>query len=263
MPALREVQETFRVALLGGGDAVALGLIAGDDAARAARFGVYRNNVAVSLADVLAATFPAVRRLVGEGFFAYAGSQFIAAHPPRRACLAEYGADFAGFLASFPPCRDLSYLPDVARLEWLVNAAAAAADAPRAAPQDLAAVTAEDAPRIVFALDPALGYLESPFPIERIWRENRECGGGTVSLDEGGVRLEIGRGGAGIFVRALGAGAFAFRAALATGLDLEDAVARALSAAPGFDPAGALADLFRDGAVSAVVLPSPMQGCHP
>jgi len=263
MPALREVQESFRAALLGGDAVAALGLIAGDDAARAMGFGVYRNNVAASLTDVVAATFPAVRRLVGEGFFAYAANEFIAAHPPRQACLAEYGADFAGFLAAFPPCRDLPYLPDVAQLEWLVNVAAVAPDAPRAAPQDLAAVSAEDAPRIVFALNPALGYLESPFPVERIWRENRTCDGGAVRLDEGGVRLEIGRGGDGIFVRALGAGAFAFRDSLASGADLESAVAQALAAEPGFDPGSALADLFRDGAVAAVIPPSPTQGRNP
>ena len=33
------------------------------------RFAVYRNNVTVGLVDALAAIFPAIQRLVGEGFF--------------------------------------------------------------------------------------------------------------------------------------------------------------------------------------------------
>jgi len=263
MPALREVQDSFRAALLSGDAADALGLIAGDDASRAAGFGVYRNNVAASLTDVLAVTFPAVRRLVGAGFFAYAAHDFIAAHPPRQACLAEYGADFPGFLAGFPPCRALAYLADVARLEWLVNAAANAPDANWAAPQALAAVAAEDAPRLAFALDPALGYLTSPWPIERIWRENRDCDGGAVALDEGGVRLEIGRNGDGVFLRERAPGDFAFRAALAEGVNLENAVVQAIAADPDFAPERALADLFRDGAVAAVIPPSRPQGLRP
>src|SRR5258708_7527421 len=116
MLALGEVQAAFRRALLDGDDGALAALVAADGIAAAKRLAVYRNNVQISLTDALRDTFPAVCRLVDERFFAYAAHAFLTGHPPQRACLAEYGAGFADFLAAFPPCRALVYLPDVPRL---------------------------------------------------------------------------------------------------------------------------------------------------
>ena len=75
------------------------------------------------LTNALRLSYPAVRRLVGAEFFAGMAAQYIAAHPPRSACLNDYGGAFATFLAGFLPAAGLAYLPGVARLEWAVNRA--------------------------------------------------------------------------------------------------------------------------------------------
>jgi len=107
MPALRELQAEFRQALLGG-DAAALGRLIRDDGLPAdARLDIYRNNVFVSLKQVLKDTFPVVCRLVDERFFVYATDEFIRVNPPEQACLFAYGGGFTDFLAEFPPCRGL------------------------------------------------------------------------------------------------------------------------------------------------------------
>src|SRR5260370_8274137 len=111
MLALREVQAAFRRALLDGDDGALAALVAADGIAATERLAVYRNNVQISLTDALRDTFPAVCRIVDERFFAYAAHIFLGRHPPRRACLAEYGAGFADFLPPFPPCPYLVYLP--------------------------------------------------------------------------------------------------------------------------------------------------------
>ena len=84
----------------------------------AARFAIYRNNVAVGLRDSLAATYPVVASLVGEAFFAEMARAFVAAEPPMSPILIEYGGGFADFIDRFRPADDLPYLSDVARLEW-------------------------------------------------------------------------------------------------------------------------------------------------
>ncbi len=256
MPALREVQAAFGRALLGGDESALLALIADDGIAASERLAVYRNNVQTSLTDVLRDTFPVVCRLVDERFFAYAAHEFLTANPPRRACLAEYGAGFADFLAAFPPCRELVYLPDVARLEWLMSAAAHAADAEPLPPASLAGIVAADAPRLCFRLDPSLGLLASAWPIDRIWRANRPeaHGDAAVDLAAGGVHLEVSRQSSDVVFRALDAARFAFRQAIAGGAALEVATAVALAADGQFDLGAALADLFRDGAVVAFTL---------
>lgn len=259
MPALRDVQAAFRRALLEGEANDVTALIVEDGLAAEERLGVHRNNFFASLTAVLRDTFPAVCRLVDERFFAYAAHEFIRQAPPSRAVLAEYGAGFAGFLADFPPCRTLSYLADVARLEWLMARAATAAMAEPLAASALAAIAPEDAPRLVLRLHPALGFLASPFPIDRIWRANRQESADTPAIDlaAGGVRLEVSRGGSDVLMRPLDAASFAFRQALAQGNALEAAAVLALEAAPDFDLARGVSDLFGDGAVVALELPPP------
>jgi hypothetical protein len=259
MPALREVQAAFRRALLEdeAGDITAL--ILEDGLAAEERLGVHRNNFLASLTAALRDTFPAVCRLVDERFFAYAAHDFIRHAPPSRAVLAEYGAGFAAFLADFPPCRALAYLGDVARLEWLMARAAAAASSRPLAASALAAIAPEDAPRLLLWLHPSFGFLASPFPVDRIWRVNRQDGADAPAIDlaAGGVRLEVSRPATDVLMRPLDAASFAFRQALAQGGTLEAAAALALEAAPDFDLARGLGDLFRDGAVVALELPPP------
>lgn len=253
MLALREVQAAFRRALLEQDDGAFAALVADGGVAVADRLAVHRNNLRISLTDALRDTFPVVCRLVDERFFAYAAHEFVTAHPPRRACLAEYGEDFAGFLTDFPPCRALTYLPDVARLEWLLNVAAHAADAAPLPPSSLAVVAAADTPRLVFRLAPSLGLLASPWPVDRIWRLNQPGvdSDEVIDVGAGGVHLEVARQGGGVVLRALAAASFAFRQAIAGGARLATAAATALAADAQFDLAAAIAELFREGVVVA------------
>ena len=255
MPALRELQRAVARALLDEEDTGAvLALIADDGIAAAERIAVHRNNLFSALTDTLRAGFPAVCRLVDERFFAYAAHEFIRAFPPRRAVLAEYGEGFAGFLRHFPPCRDLPYLSDVARLEWLMQAAAHAEDRAPIAMSALAGVAADDAPHLALHLHPAFGLMDSPFPIDRIWRANR----GENPIDEaidlaaGGVHLQVDRRAADVMLTALDAASFAFRLALLSGGTLEAAANAALGIDAAFDLTQALAALFTEGAIVGV-----------
>ena len=186
MLALRDLQRAFREALLEDNeraiDAMATEISDGGMSARE-RLAIYRNNVFASLTDVLKETFPAVVRIVDERFFSYAAHEFIAQHPPAKASLLEYGGEFADFLEAFPPARELAYLADVARFEWLMNTAAHATDAEPASVDALAQVSPENAERLMFRLDSSVGYLASPFPVDTIWRANRSCDSGDAVID--------------------------------------------------------------------------------
>src|SRR5688572_20037767 len=62
------------------------------------RYGVYRNNVTVSLIDALAAIFPATMRITGERFFRTMARFHICASPPTSPLLFEYGREFPDFI---------------------------------------------------------------------------------------------------------------------------------------------------------------------
>src|SRR5882724_2689625 len=121
-------QRLFAGALLGSDRPIPDGLTSWNRPRPERRFAVYRNNVAAGLIRALASRFPVTEKIVGEAFFAGMAQAFIALHPPRSALLLSYGDDFAGFVETFDPAAELSYLPDVIRLEAARGKAYHAAD---------------------------------------------------------------------------------------------------------------------------------------
>lgn len=140
----------------------------------AARFAVYRNNVAVGLIKALEAKFPTVLRLVGDEFFRGMAGVYCSGHKPKTPLIFEYGADFPDFVDRFEPARSVAYLGDVARLEaaWLYSYHAA--DAFPLAIKDLAQVPAERLGHLKLTPHPAAAIVSSAFPIGSIWVANRE-----------------------------------------------------------------------------------------
>jgi hypothetical protein len=220
------------------------------------RLAVYRNNVLASLTEALRETFPVVCRLVGEPFFAFAAREFIAVHPPSCPELSAYGGAFPDFLAAFPPCRELVYLADTARLEWLMNVALYAGDVACVSASCLSGTAPEEAARLTFRFHPASGYLASAWPIDQIWLANQpEATDERVDLDAGGVRLEVSRSDHGVAFRTLEGAEFAFRKSLAGGAPLGIALEDVIASHSDFPVSQALAAVFEASLVVAVSLP--------
>ncbi|MGH6880035.1 HvfC/BufC N-terminal domain-containing protein [Hypericibacter sp.] len=222
------------------------------------RLQIYRNNCLISLTEALKATFPVMHRLVGDSFFRTAATAFIKDHPPREPRLAAYGAAFADFIAHYPPAASLIYLADMARLEWALNRAWHAPDAPVLTPADLAQA-AETLP--VLRLHPACRLLESPWPIETIWRVHQSDDDANVriDLDEGGSRLLVYRQEFDVAMAAISRGEFLMLARLATGATLESALTEALEADPALDVAAALAGALTRGCLIQVTAETSRQ----
>ncbi|HXQ40440.1 MAG TPA: DNA-binding domain-containing protein [Candidatus Udaeobacter sp.] len=259
MSALRELQCAVGRAVLGRDEASIVEAIHGDGLDPAARLGIYRNHYLFSLTEALKAIYPVVCRLVDERFFDYAARGFIDKAPPREPCLFEYGAAFPNFLAEFPAAAKVIYLPDVARLEWAINAAL---HAPAEAPIDgsaFAGVAGADYSKLVFRLQPSVGFLASDWPVDRIWQANRPENEnvGPLDLDEGGCCLEIRQQDDAVVFRRLEAGDFALRKALAEGQSLEAAAAVVLERDPLFDLPMALRRLMGEGLIVGFRLSSP------
>ena len=252
MTALRELQSAIGRAVLGLDEASIVTAIHGDGLEPAARLGIYRHHYLTSLTEALKAIYPVICRLVDERFFAYAAHGFIDRAPPREPCLFEYGATFPDYLAELPAAASLVYLPDVARLEWAINAALHAPAEPPVLATGFAEVPMADYPRLVFRLQPSLRLLASDWPVDRIWQanqpENENVGG--VDLDEGGCRLEIRQQGDAVVFRRLDAAEFEFRNVLAEGSSLEAAAAAMLVHEPSFDLAAALGRLISEGLIA-------------
>ena len=117
----------------------------------AERLAIYRRAVFANYRNALGATYPVVKKLVGEPFFHAAVDAFVLAHPSVSGDLNVYGGEFGAFLAGYGPAAALPYLPDVARLEWAMDEASRAADddaSPDAVLAAFAAVTPERLPAL-------------------------------------------------------------------------------------------------------------------
>ncbi|MCB1391241.1 MAG: putative DNA-binding domain-containing protein [Rhodobacteraceae bacterium] len=205
------------------------------------RFAVYRNNVQHGLTRALAQRYPVVERLVGAAFFAAMARVFAAAHPPATPVLLDWGADFAAFLAGFPPARALTYLPDVARLEWARGLAFHAADTPAADAACFAELSAE---RLRLRLAPSVLAFDARHPAVSIWRLNQT--GATPAAPPAGPEFAlIGRTpGFAVVVEPLDAARHAILCALLAGQSLAQAATA--------DPTPLLALLIRHQLIAEI-----------
>ncbi|HKJ09085.1 MAG TPA: DNA-binding domain-containing protein [Gammaproteobacteria bacterium] len=230
MPSLHELQRAFADAIFHDPGVVPAppdGIPAG------APMEVYRNNVFTNLSDGLSSIYSAVHALVGEQFFEHTAGQYVLATASRSGNLNDFGADFAAFLTHFEPARGLPYLPDVARVEWLIHEALLAADADPMDPATLAELSPADYGTIRFELHPSVRLMESDYPLLRIWELCQTADDGdeqpAINLDEGGARLLVARPRLQVDMTALRPGEYAFLDAIVQGLPFETVCTRALS----------------------------------
>jgi hypothetical protein len=193
-----------------------------------ARWMIHQHNCRSSLANALRWSFPAVRSLVGEDFFEAMALQFMRWHAPDGSCLDDYGSEFPQFVADFPPAHALSYLSDVARLEWAVNRALHASDAERLEPACLAALDQAALARVCFRPHPAVSVLHVQSPADTIRRavlEQDDTTMAAIDLRPAPLYLLVEREAAGVEVHRLSAAAARFTERLLAGEPLYEALA--------------------------------------
>lgn len=255
MPALAEFQAVFAAALLAPGRAVPADLGRPGMPQPVRRFGVYRNNVTVSLIEALEAAFPAVRRLVGAEFFKAAARVYARQQPPRSPVMLFYGETFPDFLESFEPAAGVPYLGDVARLEWARLKAYHAEDATALPIACLAPVPEGEISQVTFTLHPSLTLLRSRFPVASLWAATSGASSDHDVDMKRGEEVAVLRPDADVDLRVLPAGGYVFLQALSAGANLGLAASEAAGACETFDLAAHLAGLFDLGAVAAVHAP--------
>lgn len=245
MPTHDAFQQAFAGSLHGG--ALPPGVTAADPSEAARRFDVYRNNVAVSLTEALAARFPVVGQLVGAAFFRAMARFYAEIDPPRTPVIAEWGAEFADFLAQFQPLAGYPYLPDVARIEYARGRAYHAGDALAINPAQIAGA---DPDRLRLMLHPSVTVLHLSHPAVSIWAKHQPGGAQTPIPAGAEIALILRVPSFQVPVTAIGPGDAALITALQSGATLTDAAVLAADADPHHAPQPILLHLMRVGAIT-------------
>ncbi|HKA15574.1 MAG TPA: putative DNA-binding domain-containing protein [Myxococcota bacterium] len=166
-------------------DGSALGsLIRGDrSAAPVDRLAIYANAWFARLHDCLRDDFGALARALGPDAFHDLCKTYLMIYAPSQPSLQRMGAHLADHLAAEPFAeifaRRCAWAADLARLEWAINEAFTAPDAPVLAREDLAAVPPEAWAELRFEATPSLLLLTCEWPVqiarERFEREDAEA----------------------------------------------------------------------------------------
>jgi len=146
---------------------------------------VYHASAAANFCLALAATYPVVRRLVGDAFFAEAARRFSLSHASGSGDLNEYGIGFPAFLAAYPHASALEYLPDVARLEWACHECESAPDAAAFDFDALARIEPSRYAGLRLVLHPSVRLIESAHAIVAICEANAPGHDGAPGRLEG------------------------------------------------------------------------------
>jgi len=216
------------------------------------RYAVYRNNVTMGLVRALEANFPAVRRLLGEAYFAGLARSFVQARPPTSPLLFHYGEHFPAFLATETDLAAYPYLADVARLEQLWRRAYHAADARVLDGRDLS-LEPEALMCLRFAPHPSTALLASSYAVASIFAANRG-GDGAVEDAARPEAVLVTRPQLDVIVTLLAAEQFDFLSALTGGATLADAAERAFAAADSFDLAATIRLMVEAGAFHRLIM---------
>ncbi|KAA0982659.1 DUF2063 domain-containing protein [Pseudomonas sp. ANT_J12] len=221
-------------------------------------FTVYRNTVLKGTTDALLANFPTVERLVGTDWLRSAAAIHARLSPPTDARLLHYGADFPGFLDSFAPAQDMSYLGDVARLDLLWTQVHCAVDEPGLELNDLSQFPETELGNLRLTPSASSRWLWLPdCPAYTIWRVNREQLEMQEELDWQGEGALLTRKAGRVHWQAASAADCAFLDACAAHLPLDLAADKAIETEPDLNLENLIIRLVSADAFAAVDLGRP------
>lgn len=147
------------------------------------RVAVYTGGYLARTQEALAEVYEAVRHLIGARAFTALAEGYAARYPSHDYNLSFTGRHLPELLDAWPLTQRLPFLPDLARLEWLVCQAFHAFDHPALSPIQVAALNPEAWPRIRLTFQPSVAILASSWPVLDLWQAR------TLPRDQ--IRLEV------------------------------------------------------------------------
>ena len=250
--SLRELQNQFLAALYDAAASGPVGSIAGNGLAPEARLGIYRHSFNETQTAALRIGYPAVLALVGEAWFDQTARSYRRAHPSDSGNLQGFGARLADYLETLPACRNLAYLPDVARLEWLRQQTILAAESKSITSDIFAQSLKSTDESLRITLHPSLHLLGSQHAILTIWRFATQPSPEKLTLDGDGENVLLWREDGKVVMAALDPASFACIATLAQGHSLQEAYADAAGFDPDFDLAMCVESLLQRGLIAGI-----------
>ena len=185
--------------------------------------------------------------------------QYRAQHPSRSGDLQYLGERYPDYLRASFGDTEYGYFADVAALEWAYQMALTAAEQ---APVDLGKlrkVAPEHYERLLFVPRPAVGIVESQYPIFAIWQANRPSTAESdveIRLDSGPSRVLLIRRADHVELREVSAGTCGLMRQFQRGATLGEAAISLAAEIPDFDLDACLKNVMILEAIGGIELSS-------
>ncbi|MBE8221145.1 MAG: DUF2063 domain-containing protein [Bdellovibrionales bacterium] len=82
---------------------------------------IYQNNFFSTHIDSLKTSYSKTFEIIGKKTFEQTARDYIKAYPPKKESIQNYGHEFSNFLKHYKHTKNLLYLPDLAKLEFLLS----------------------------------------------------------------------------------------------------------------------------------------------
>lgn len=148
----------------------------------------YQANGHALAVRALQAAYPVLTQLLGDDSMGDLARAYWHAFPPQRGDLAHWGEGLGTFMAHSTQLEDVPYLPDVARLEWVLHSLATLEDA-APDPNSLALLANEDPNTLWLRLAPGTTIVCSDWPVATLHAAH---GNNGPSFDDVGRLLQAG-----------------------------------------------------------------------
>lgn len=172
-PSLQEVQRWLKSKILPAGPIAppdaAVELNPQGNAPGAERLSVYADGYLARVEEALCEVYETVRHVLGRRAFLELTESYAKRYPSHDYNLSLVGRHLPQHLAAWPLTHELPFLPDLARLEWLVAQAVHAFEQPPLEVSQLAAWSPEDWERARVLFQPSVGCIASAWPILDMW----------------------------------------------------------------------------------------------
>lgn len=118
---LKQLQKQFAESLLYQHEKITEQIKEREQITAQQRLQVYRNSFIMGVTEALAITYQHTVALVGEEFFNTVSRQFILDQPPIKNNIVVYGMEFSDYLKTLPQLKEMPYISEMARFEWLLE----------------------------------------------------------------------------------------------------------------------------------------------
>jgi hypothetical protein len=165
MLQLHEIQRAFADALINGNHQAMTGAIL-TEASALRHVALYRRLIRTNYTQVLAVTYPVLRRFVGPRYFDLLARGYLKKYSSTSGDLFSYGKHLPVLLLALQVPR---LLVELARLEWACHEVYQAADSLPLSQGRFDAIASADPSRVVLGLSPGVRLLRLSPLVHRVW----------------------------------------------------------------------------------------------